>query len=182
MRCNVLQSYLSLEAYDHFDACASCPDTCLSGRLLAAEELLCQRELCIHACVAQQVQGRQASYDQEARQRAADDMAKRMPSKRLALALIKRGWQIGRPQLHIGICTVSCCGHLPLHLAARRQFALPACSEIQARVNIAMRDCIHLAVPSAGHVLRRAPCPALQSIMRQHPSILSFLSLFKIKR
>ncbi|KAK9813825.1 hypothetical protein WJX73_000343 [Symbiochloris irregularis] len=44
----------------------------------------------------------QAKRDAEARTQAAKQLASQMPAKKLALALLGRGWQIGRPQLHIG--------------------------------------------------------------------------------
>lgn len=55
-------------------------------------------------CAAmQQIQKQKASQEQERRKRAAEDVAKRAPAKKLALTLLKRGWKIGRPQLHIGL-------------------------------------------------------------------------------
>ena len=59
----------------------------------------------------QQIDAEEASSSVKAKNEAAEHLSKRAPFKRMALALLSRGWKIGRPQLHIG----EPCGLSPLH-------------------------------------------------------------------
>lgn len=50
-----------------------------------------------------------AEADNEARERdSAKQLAARAPAKRLAVALMKRGWRIGAPQFSLGVLHSVC--------------------------------------------------------------------------
>lgn len=56
------------------------------------------------SAVSQELQGRAEAAAKAKHQEEAKRLVARAPSKRLAMALLKQGWQIGAPQVTIGEC------------------------------------------------------------------------------